>query len=204
MQTDKNIIIIAGPSGSGKGTIIKELPDNYKKAVSVTTRKPRAGEIEGVSYYFITETQLFEMRDRGELLEYNQYDSGWYATQKNQIDKIFNEGKSVVFDIDIHGAFNIKKIYPEAILIFILPPNVFVQEKRLRERGTNSEESIRSRMLETKNEIANADKFDCVIINGENAVEYTVKQIIDFIETRQYNKEQIKHYIDNYFERSLI
>ena len=198
------IIIISGPSGSGKGTVISDLPENYKKSISVTTRDIRPDiETEGVDYFFISHNEFDRLNRSGEILEYNYFDGNYYGTPRSQITGNLQKGYNAVLDIDVHGAVNIKKEYPEALMIFLMSPNVFVQEKRLRRREKNSEQSIKNRIREAANELGYTGLFNCVIINEEDKPDEAVKAVLSFVNEgispdRTYINKIIADYFKNY------
>jgi guanylate kinase len=198
------IIIISGPSGSGKGTVISNLPENYKKTVSVTTRDIRPDiETEGVDYFFISREEFDRLNRSGEILEYNYFDGNYYGTPRSQIAENLQKGYNAVLDVDVHGAVNIKKQYPEALMIFLMSPNVFVQEKRLRRREKNSEQSIKNRIREAENELGYTGLFDCVIVNEEDKPDEAVLTVLSFINEgilpdRIYINKIITGYFNNY------
>ncbi len=198
------IIIISGPSGSGKGTVISALPDNYRKTISFTTRGIRPDiETDGVDYFFITPEEFCRLRSSGNILECNYFDGNYYGTSRSQIIDIIHKGFNAVLDVDVHGAMNIKKEFPEALMIFLMSPDAFVQERRLRTREKNTEESIRNRINEAENELAYARFFDCVIINEEGKPAEALKNILLFIREgitpdKEYTDRIISDYYKNY------
>jgi guanylate kinase len=200
------IIIISGPSGSGKGTVISDLPCNYKKSVSVTTRDIRPDiETEGIDYFFISHDDFDCLNHNGEILEYNYFDGNYYGTPRSQITENLAKGYNVVLDVDVHGAVNIKKQYPEALMIFLMSPNVFVQEKRLRRREKNSEQSIKNRICEAANELGYTGLFDCVIINEEDKPDEAVKAVLSFVnEGISPDRIYIDNIIAGYFKNYVI
>ena len=203
----QRIIVIAGPSGSGKGSALKALPAGYKKAVSVTTRKIRQNEIPDVSYKFITQKEFDDMEKSGELLESNNFDSRTYGVRRSQIASILEEGLNVVLDIDVNGAASVKKHYPDAVLIFLMSPNAAIQKVRLERRDENTAESVRARLEAAKEEIARVGEFDCVIVNEENAAEDAtdaVNAILKFLDGKGYDEKRAKYCIDNYFKEIQI
>lgn len=164
------LIIIAGPSGAGKGTILSAFKDNEELnlhfSISATTRAPRSGEIDGVHYYFLTKEDFDQRVQNGEFLEHEDFHSASYGTLKSQVEKQLAEGENVLFDIDVNGAMNIKNIYGNrAISIFIMPPSLEVLRQRLIGRGTESMEKIEERLSRAEYEMSFAEKFDEVIVN---------------------------------------
>ena len=169
------LIVISGSSGVGKGTVIKEFLSRnpeYKLSVSCTTRAPREGEIHGKNYFFLTREEFQTCIDRGEFLEWAEFSGNMYGTQRPYIDEKLAQGKNLILEIDTKGALNVKKIMPEAVLIFILPPSFEELEARLRGRHTETEEAIQKRLQSTKLELENSKHFDYEVVNDsiENAV----------------------------------
>ena len=169
------LFVISGSSGVGKGTVIKEFlkkhPD-FKLSVSCTTRAPREGEIHGENYFFLTREEFINHRENGDFLEWAEFSGNLYGTRRPYVDKKLAEGKNLILEIDTQGALKVKKVMPEATLIFILPPSIEELEARLRGRHTESEEAIQKRLGSIKMEIENSKHFDCKIVNDsvENAV----------------------------------
>lgn len=178
------LIVISGPSGVGKSTIRSKLinnNDNYWYSISMTTRKPRENEVDGVDYYFVTKDVFINHIKNNNFVEFAEvYDGIFYGTLKDKIDEKLNNGINVVLEIDVEGASNIKKIYNDALLIFIAPPSLDELESRLRLRQTDTEENIIKRLNKAKYELAFKDKYDHVLIN-EN-VDDTVAKLISLIE----------------------
>ncbi len=162
------LIILSGFAGSGKGTIIKELMskyDNYALSISATTRQPRPGEEEGVSYFFVTEDRFKEMIDRGELLEYANYVGNYYGTPRAYVEDQLQKGMNVILEIETEGALSIKRDYPDAVLVFVMPPSVEEIYNRLKKRGTEDDETINKRMIKAGFEISVVDRYDYLMIN---------------------------------------
>lgn len=203
-NTIPKIIIISGPSGSGKGTVISALPELYKKTISFTTRAIRPDiEADGVDYFFISHDEFNQLKSNGNILEFNYFDGNYYGTSRLQITELIQKGYNAVLDVDVHGAINIKKEYPEALMIFLMSPNVFVQERRLRRREKNSEQSIKNRIHEAVNELGYSGLFDCIIINEEDKPDEAVKAVLSYINNgitpdRTYINKSISEYFKNY------
>ena len=138
------IVVVSGPSGSGKGTIVSELIKNeqYALSISATTRKPRLGEEEGIHYFFKSKEEFMDMIEKRELVEWAEFCDNYYGTPKFYVESKMNEGKDVILEIEVQGALQVKKLYPEAVLIFIVPPSLKELKNRLINRGTESSEII--------------------------------------------------------------
>lgn len=164
------LIIIAGPSGAGKGTILSAFKDNEELnlhfSISATTRPPREGEQNGVHYFFLSKEDFDKRVANGEFLEHEDFHSASYGTLKSQVEKQLAEGENVLFDIDVNGAMNIKNIYGKrALSIFIMPPSLEVLRQRLIGRGTETMEKIEERLSRAEYEMSFADKFDEIVVN---------------------------------------
>jgi guanylate kinase len=162
------IIILSAPSGTGKGTIIKRLLELFPElvfSVSATTRTPRSGEIEGLSYYFIKRDRFIDMIAHDEFLEYAKYVGEYYGTPKKPVYDRVESGKTVLLDIEVQGALQVKAKEPEAIFIFIIPPDMPELERRLRGRRTDSEEKLTARLERARIELSEKDKYDHIVIN---------------------------------------
>ena len=169
------LFVISGSSGVGKGTVIKEFlkrNPEFKLSVSCTTRAPREGEEHGKNYFFLTREEFQACIERGEFLEWAEFSGNMYGTQRPYIEEKLAQGKQLILEIDTKGALNVKKIMPEAVLIFILPPSFEELEARLRGRHTETEDAIQKRLASTKLELENSKHFDYQVINDsiENAV----------------------------------
>lgn len=163
------LFIISGPSGAGKGTICKQLVDetDVKVSVSMTTRNPRPGEEDGISYYFTSQDDFRAKIENGGLLEYAQVYGNFYGTPKQQVIDRLSQGIDVVLEIDIQGALKVKESYPNGVFIFILPPSMAELRKRITGRGSETEEAINLRLGETLKEVSYIDKYDYCVVNGE-------------------------------------
>ncbi|HEY9874682.1 MAG TPA: guanylate kinase [Candidatus Obscuribacterales bacterium] len=164
------LIVLTGPSGVGKGTLLRSLLQSHPElylSVSVTTRSPRPGEVDGKNYYFVSRSQFEEMVQAGELLEWAEYAGNCYGTPRRQVEEQIGEGRWVILEIELEGARQIEKTFPAALRIFILPPSMIELEQRIRGRGQDSEDAIARRLSSAKAEIAAADEFDIQIINDD-------------------------------------
>lgn len=172
------LYVISGPSGTGKGTICKRILEedpNIRFSVSMTTRQPREGETDGVDYHFVSKEKFQEILQEDGFLEYNCYVDNYYGTPAAPILDWINKGNDVILEIDYHGAFNTRKKYPEAVLVFILPPSEEKLRERIIGRGTESEATIQKRLEEAKNDMAQADKYDYRVVNED--LETAVKEV---------------------------
>ena len=173
------LFVVSGCSGVGKNTVLKQVMavrNDLRFSVSATTRNPRPDETNGVHYFFVTVEEFKGMIDRGEMLEYDFHNNTYYGTPRSQVEQ--GEGH-VVLDIEPVGAFNVRSVYPDAILIFILPPSMEELERRLRSRGDTSEEQILLRLDRAKWEIDQAEKYDYTVVNDD--VQTCVDKILNII-----------------------
>lgn len=165
------IIVISSPSGGGKGSVIAGLLKNDNKSrwlsVSATSRSPRPGEVEGVNYFYITKEEFQKRIDENYFLEYTNYAGNYYGTPKEYIKEKLNQGIDVILEIEIEGASNIKKLIPEALFIFIMPPSLKELAKRLKNRGTETNEKIMERFHTAYKEINEVTKYNYVVVNDE-------------------------------------
>ena len=162
------IIVISAPAGAGKTTLCKRLlqiSSSFAYSVSFTTRPPRKNEIEGVDYYFISRKEFKEMIEQKKFVEWAQVHGELYGTSANFLDKAIETKKDVVLEVDVEGGIEIKKRYPEAVLIFLLPPSWQELEKRLNKRATERIEKIRERINQAKKEITYAPSYDYLVVN---------------------------------------
>ncbi|MCC5605653.1 guanylate kinase [Nostoc sp. CHAB 5834] len=164
------LIILTGPSGVGKGTLMRSLLERHPElyySLSVTTRSPRPGEIDGENYYFISRTKFEQLVAEGEFLEWAEFAGNYYGTPREAVLNQIHFGKLVVLEIELEGARQIRASFPSALSIFILPPSFDELEKRIRDRAQDSEEAIARRLLRAQEEIQAADEFDIQIVNDD-------------------------------------
>ena len=183
------LVVISGPSGAGKGTVVKELLNIYKEkndkvhlSISATTRLAREGEVDGVNYYFIKESEFLEKLNNNAFLEYNMYGTGkYYGTLKDHVFEYLQKGYDVILEIDINGYKQVVGNYKEALGIFIMPPSLEVLEQRLRDRGTESEENILKRLKTAEEEIKNKEIYPHIVINEDGKVYEAAREIYEII-----------------------
>lgn len=178
------LFVISGSSGVGKGTVINEFlhrHPEFRLSISCTTRGMREGEKDGVNYFFLSVDEFKNCINNNEFLEWAEFSGNFYGTKKEFVEKCLANGENLILEIDTKGALNVKKIMPEANLIFIAPPSVEELEARLRGRHTETEEAIQKRLASIKSEIENSKKYDYVVIN--DTVENAVRRIEEITET---------------------
>lgn len=164
------LLVISGFAGTGKGTLVASLLekyDNYALSVSATTRAPRPGEADGVHYFFKTHDEFQQMITDGELIEYAQYVGNFYGTPRAYVEQQMEQGKDVILEIEIQGALEIKKKFPDALLLFVVPPSADTLEQRLRGRGTETPEVIRQRLKRAVEEAEFVKDYDYLIVNDD-------------------------------------
>ena len=184
MSKNGMMVILSAPSGAGKDTVFKEISrtrSDVCESISATTREPRAGETDGVNYYFLTQSKVEKKIENNEFLEYASYNNCYYGTPASTVLKLVEEGKICFLIIERKGAQKIMKSYPEAVSIFLMPPDMETLEKRLKKRNTDSEEAIISRLKIAEEEIKSASEFDYIVINNE--LEKAVDEINEILST---------------------
>lgn len=192
------LIVVSGPSGAGKGTILAHTIESYptlKYSVSVTTRKPRKGEKEGVNYYFRTVEEFEKMLAENEFLEHQKVYDNYYGTPVNKVKEQLDNGFDVVLEIDVKGALEVKNKYPDAVMIFISPAKRSTIEERLRGRSTESEEQLKIRTDSAIEEIKQAVFYDYIVVNED--VHHGAMDIIAIIEAEKCKVKNNKKFIDN-------
>lgn len=164
------LVVFSGPSGSGKGTVLAEYLKEHPEAafsVSATTRKPRPGEVDGVNYHFVSRERFLEMLESGEILEHTQYNGNYYGSPAGPIRRELEAGRDVILEIEVDGAMQVKSRFPEALLIFVLPPSFAELQRRLTGRGTESAEEIAGRLAAARREIKEAGRYDYILLNND-------------------------------------
>ncbi len=176
-MSETKAFVFSGASGAGKSTVLKRIMskrDDLRFSVSATTRAPRDKEVDGVDYFFVTREKFEQMIANNELLEYDEHHENLYGTPRSQM-----VGQYVILDVEPNGAFQVRKNYPNATLIFITPPSMEVLEQRLRSRGDTAEDQIQIRLERAKWEIAQSEHYDYVVINDD--LDHCVKQVEDIL-----------------------
>lgn len=191
------LLVVSGPSGAGKGTICQllreKLPD-LGYSVSVTTRQPRVGEVDGVNYFFKTVEQVKEMIVADELLEYAEVYGNYYGTPRQYVMDLLNAGKDVLLEIDIQGALQIKQRFPEGVFVFIVPPSLDELSARIYKRGTDSEDVIKRRMASAASELTYAAEYDYIIVN--DIVEKAANKILTIMDAERYRVARTYFIVD--------
>ena len=164
------LIVVSAPSGTGKGAIIDRLmsdDSNIRHSVSATTREPRNGEVDGKSYYFINRKEFERMINDSELLEWDEYCGNYYGTPRKYIEEATENGTDVILDITVAGAISIRKNYSDAVMIFVLPPSIAELENRIKNRGSESQESLRKRLDYAYSEFRHVGDYEYVVVNDD-------------------------------------
>ena len=199
------LIVVSGPAGSGKGTTLKHIfasPKHGKKfsySVSATTRAPRPGEVDGVNYHFLTREEFEARIARGDLLEYTEYCGNYYGTLKKETEAVLESGHHLVLEIEVEGAMNVKRVYPDAVTIMRLPPSFAVQEARLRGRGTETEEKILARLSRTREELKQLNGYDYVVYNRDGKIGAVAEDIYAIVRAESLRITRNKNAASEYF-----
>lgn len=190
------LIVVSGFSGAGKGTLMKKLMetyDNYALSISMTTRAPRQGETDGKEYFFVTEEEFLKKVSQDGLIEHAQYCGNYYGTPGEYVEKQLEAGKDVILEIEIQGALKVKEKFPNTLLLFVMPPSAAELERRLRGRGTETEENISKRLQRAKEEAEGIENYDFIVINDE--LESCVSQMHSIICAAHYTPDRNEGFI---------
>lgn len=179
------LIVISGFSGAGKGTIVKSLLEKHDifLSISCTTRKPREGEIDGKDYYFVTREEFEKMIREGEMIEWAEYAGNYYGTPKKAVNDRLAESKDVLLEIEVQGGMQVKKLFPEAVLLFVVPPSADELLNRLRTRGTENESQIGLRLEQTVREIEYIKDYDYIVLNDQ--LDKAVQTVLNIMESQR-------------------
>ena len=190
------LIVVSGFSGAGKGTLMKELLkryDNYALSVSMTTRAPREGEVDGESYFFVDKETFERTIAEDGLIEYASYCGNYYGTPREYVEKCLQDGRDVILEIEIQGALKVKEKFPEALLLFVMPPSAAELKRRLEGRGTESPEVIRERLVRASEEAEGIENYEYLIINDD--LDECVREMHDIINAARRNPVRNRHLI---------
>ncbi|CAJ1002066.1 MULTISPECIES: guanylate kinase [Bacillales] len=188
------LLVLSGPSGVGKGTVCKALRERMPDlvySVSATTRAPRAGEVEGVNYFFKSKEEFRRMIEQDELLEWAEYVGNYYGTPRQFVVDMLEQGRDVILEIEVQGALQVKKKFPQGVFLFLAPPDLAELENRIVGRGTETEETIRHRMEMARQEIELMDQYDYVVVN--DMIECACERIQSIITAEHLKKERQIH-----------
>jgi len=181
------IFVFSAPSGTGKTTIVKSILNDFSEiifSISTTTRRKRDNETDGKDYFFISEEEFLKKIEADEFIEWEKFYDYYYGSLKSFVDINIKQGKSVLFELDVNGALNIKRVYPEAVLIFVMPPSIAELKRRLDNRGTENEADFAKRIERAEMELSFRDKFDHIVVNDE--LEHAVASVKDILEENLY------------------
>ena len=187
------LFVVSGPSGAGKGTICQELRarrPQLKISVSATTRVPRPGEIEGVHYFFRTKEEFLAMRERGEFLEWAEVYGNFYGTPVKYVRDALERGEDMLLEIDVQGALNVKKIFPEAAMVFVVPPSLEILKQRLSDRGTETPEALERRCAAARDELSTMMQYDYFVVNDDLKTAACQVDAILTAETRRVSRNE--------------
>lgn len=177
-----NLFVISGPSGAGKGTLVAQLLERVSDtwvSISATTRQPRGQERDGVEYFFVTRDEFMQMVADGDMLEWAEYSGNCYGTPRKSVEERMAAGYQVILEIETQGAFQVREKIPEAHLVFIDPPSLEILERRLRGRGTDSEEAILRRLETAKVELSRKKEYDYVLVNDD--LETAANELVAYV-----------------------
>ena len=203
-RTRGNLIVISGPSGAGKGSVIKklrEINDNFWLSISMTSREVRSNDIPDETYFFVSREEFEERIESGVFLEYAMYNGNYYGTPKDKIADKLNDGVDVILEIEIQGALKVKELVSDAIFIFILPPNMKELKRRLINRGTDSMDKILDRFKTAYKEINEVTKYNYVVINDD--VDKAVEKVKSILLSERCRVDRIEEVYLNNMEEEL-
>lgn len=193
MKKQGLLLVLSGPSGVGKGTvksaIVKEKAFPVEYSVSMTTRKPRPGEVDGKDYFFVSDDRFQQAIQKGDLLEYNHYVGHYYGTPLAPLKKMLKDGIDVLLEIDVNGAKQVRKQLPDGVFIFLTPPDLHTLKERIKGRGTNTDAEIAQRMQQARKEILMMADYDYAVVNDK--VDHAVAKIADIVQAEHVSVKRV-------------
>ena len=190
-MTKKGILfVLSGPSGVGKGTVLGKLLEDYKDihySVSATTREARQDELDGRDYFFLSEEEFLQMCENDQFIEYARVHENYYGTPKSYVDECIKQGKDIILEIDIQGARQVRKQYPDAVFIFLVPPSLEELENRLDKRGSENKQDKNIRLKNAREEIKEKSKYDYKVVNDK--IEKTVERLKEIIKAEKLKRK---------------
>lgn len=199
------LIVVAGPAGSGKGTVLAGIMKDGDCAysVSATTRSPRPGEVDGVNYHFMTKDEFKQHIANDDFLEYAEYVGNYYGTLLSEINGKREKGIHVILELEVQGATNVKRLFPDSVLIWILPPDYATLEGRLRGRGTETDEVIKKRMQTAVKELQSFDIFDYVVVNETDKIDEASKKLREIINAEQLKVSRTDRFVEKFMSTKI-
>ncbi len=197
------LVVVSGPAGSGKGTVNAHLINSgeFVYSVSATTRAPHPGETDGVNYYYVSREEFLKRIDDGEMLEYTEYCGNFYGTPKKEALSVLEAGKNLILEIEVEGAMNVKRKFPDALLIMLLPPSFAAQEQRLRGRGTETEDKICQRLARAREEVMLLPNYDYVVYNEDGRDKEAAAVIAGIVESEKHKISRNPETLDQFFRK---
>lgn len=196
------LLVVSGPAGSGKGSVLSNVVNDggYSYSVSATTRKPRPGEVDGVNYHFLTKEQFEKHIADGDFVEYAEYVGNYYGTLYSEIKGKTDEGINVILELEVQGAENVKKMFPDSVLIWILPPDYSTLESRLRGRGTESDDVVAMRMQTALKELEKFELYDYVITNETGKLEEASETLKAIVAAERHKVSRTNDFVKNFLK----
>ncbi|ELK46142.1 guanylate kinase [Halobacillus sp. ACCC02827] len=188
------LFILSGPSGVGKGTVRKALFEqstDLRYSISMTTREPREGEVDGVDYFFKTRDEFETLISQGQLIEHAEYVGNYYGTPRQYVEQTLEEGKDVFLEIEVQGAMKVRENFPQGVFVFLIPPSLEELKDRIVNRGTETEDKVKNRLLAAKEEIDMMDAYDYVVVNDD--INHAVSKVQSIVASEHCKRERVAH-----------
>ncbi|REJ10836.1 guanylate kinase [Halobacillus trueperi] len=188
------LFILSGPSGVGKGTVRKALFEqstDLRYSISMTTRDPREGEVDGVDYFFKSRDEFEKLISQGQLIEHAEYVGNYYGTPRQYVEQTLNEGKDVFLEIEVQGALKVRENFPEGVFVFLIPPSLEELKDRIVNRGTETEDKVKNRLKAAKEEIDMMDAYDYVVVNDQ--IDNAVTKVKSIVASEHCKRERVAH-----------